>query len=217
VQVTLAPELPGGLDAVRRLVSAGVAVAVGHTEAGWDEASAAFDAGASLVTHAFNAMPGLGHRAPGPLGAALARDGVTIEAIADGVHVHPALIRVLMDAAPRRVALITDAMAAAGSGGGRYLLGALDVDVTDGVARLAGDGTIAGSTLTQDAALRTAVAAGVSLPVAVEALTGAPARAIARDDLGALAPGRLADAVLLDARLTVRGVWTAGANLDLTA
>ena len=113
-QVTIAPELPGALDAVRRFVSAGVVVAVGHTVATDDQAQAAFDAGATLLTHAFNAMPGLHHRAPGPIGAAIADDRVTLELILDGVHVHPVVADTLFRAAPGRVALITDAMGATG-------------------------------------------------------------------------------------------------------
>lgn len=209
-QITLAPELPGGLDAVRRAVAAGTAVAVGHTGADAEATAAAFDAGATILTHAFNAMPGLHHRLPGPVGAALADRRVTLEAIADGVHLHPEIVRMLCAAAPRRVALVTDAMAAAGAAEGDYLLGGLDVTVREGVARIAGTDTIAGSTLTQDAALRVAVGAGAPLAVAVEALTATPARAIGRPDLGRLSPGAVGDLVLLSSDLQVRGVWIAG-------
>lgn len=209
-QVTLAPELPGGLDAIRRMVAAGAAAAVGHTSASRDMATEAFDAGASVLTHAFNAMRGLKHREPGPVGAALADERVVIEVIADGVHLHPDVIRVIFASAPSRVALVTDAMAAAGSVDGEYSLGGLDVEVREGVARLAEGGAIAGSTLTQDVALRVAVAAGAPLAVAVRALTSTPAAAVGRPDLGTLAVGALADAVLLDESLHVRRVWTAG-------
>ncbi|MET0813436.1 MAG: N-acetylglucosamine-6-phosphate deacetylase [Microbacterium sp.] len=209
-QVTIAPELPGGLDAVRAVVAAGAVAAVGHTDASMDAASRAFDAGATLLTHAFNAMPGLAHRAPGPVGAATADERVTLEIIADGVHVDPEVVRIAFAAAPGRIALVTDAMAAAGSTDGRYVLGDLDVDVVDGVARLAGGGSIAGSTLLHDAALRNAVSFGVPLADAVEALTRTPARVLGRDDLGRLEPGCLADAVLLDDDLVVRAVWVAG-------
>lgn len=209
-QVTLAPELPGGLDAVRRIVDAGVVAAVGHTAADAALATAAFDAGATVLTHAFNAMPGLHHRFPGPVGAALADDRVVLEIIADGVHLHPDIVRIAASAAAGRVALVTDAMAAAGAADGTYRLGALDVEVAGGVAHVVGTDTIAGSTLTQDAALRVAVAAGVPLVAAVQALTKTPARVLGRDDLGALEPGRLADAVLLTADLRVAGVWLAG-------
>ncbi len=209
-QVTLAPELPGGLDAVRAVVAAGAVAAVGHTSAGREAATRAFDAGATLVTHAFNAMPGMNHREPGPVGAATADPRVTLEIIADGVHVDGEVVRIAFAAAPGRIALVTDAMAAAGAADGRYELGSLEVDVVDGVARLTIDGSIAGSTLTQDAALRNAVGYGVALPDAVEALTRTPARVLGRDDLGRLEPGCLADAVLLDADLAVVKVWVAG-------
>jgi len=207
VQVTLAPELPGGHDAIAQLAAAGVVVAVGHTDADVEATRRAFDAGATLLTHAFNAMPGLHHRAPGPVGAATGDPRVTLEVIADGVHLHPDVIRMLFAAAPGRIALVTDAMAAAGAADGTYLLGSLSVTVDAGVARLA-DGTIAGSTLTQDAALRTAVAAGVALPDAVAALTATPARTIGRPELGSLAVGAVADAVLLSADLHVRRVFS---------
>lgn len=212
-QVTIAPELPGGLDAIRAIVAAGAAAAVGHTSADAAQARAAFDAGATILTHAFNAMPSLHHRHPGPVAAAASDPRVTLEVIADGVHLDPEIVRIAFAAAPGRIALVTDAMAAAGSADGRYELGSLAVDVVDGVARLAQGGSIAGSTLTQDAALRLSVGAGVALPDAVAALTSTPARAIGRSgELGSLAPGMTADAVLLSADLRVRGVWVAGAQ-----
>jgi N-acetylglucosamine-6-phosphate deacetylase len=209
-QLTLAPELPGGLDAVRRAVDAGTAVAVGHTGADAEATAAAFDAGASILTHAFNAMPGLHHRLPGPVGAALADPRVTLEAIADGVHLHPEIVRMLCAAAPGRVALVTDAMAAAGAAEGEYVLGGLAVTVRDRVVRITGADTIAGSTLTQDVALRVAVDAGVPLAAAVQALTATPARAVGRTDLGRLSSGAFGDLVLLSSDLQVRSVWTAG-------
>jgi len=211
-QITIAPELPGGMDAVRAFSAAGVAVAVGHTGADYDQALAAFDAGASILTHAFNAMPGVHHRSPGPVAAAARSPGVTLEVVNDGVHVHPEVVRMAFAAAPGRVALVTDAMAAAGAADGDYLLGPLEVEVRDGVARLAGGGSIAGSTLTLDDALRRAVRE-VGLPVAeaVRAVTETPAAAVGRGhDLGRLRPGYAADAVLLDADFRVRRVWVAG-------
>lgn len=212
-QVTIAPELPGGMDAVRALSAAGVAVAVGHTAADYDQALAAFDAGASILTHAFNAMPGLHHRAPGPVAAAARTPGVTLEIVNDGVHVHPEIVRIAFASAPGRVALITDAMAAAGSADGDYRLGGLDVEVREGVARLAAGGSIAGSTLTPDDALRRAVLeVGIPVAEAVRAVTSTPAAAVGRGgDLGRLLPGYAADAVLLDADFAVRQVWSAGA------
>jgi N-acetylglucosamine-6-phosphate deacetylase len=222
-QVTIAPELPGALDAITALADAGMVVAVGHTEADEEQARAAFDRGARLLTHAFNAMPGIGHRSPGPVVAAIRDERVTAELILDGVHVHPDVARLLLDAAAGRVALITDAMAAAGAADGSYRIGSLDVAVVDGVARLAGHdgaargeiGAIAGSTLTQDQALRLATRrCGLSLRAAVTALTWVPARVLGLGHLlGRLAPGYAADAVLLDDACAVRAVWGAGRRL----
>ncbi len=209
-QVTIAPELPGAVDAIARFVAAGVVTAVGHTGADHAVARRAFDAGATVLTHAFNAMPGIHHRAPGPVVAAMRDPRVTLELIADGVHVDGELIGVVFAAAGGRVALVTDAMAAAGAGDGCYGLGGLAVTVVGGVARLDAGGTIAGSTLTQDAALRLVVGTGVPLATAVAALTSTPARAIGRPDLGRVSVGSLADAVLLDDDLQVRRVWVDG-------
>lgn len=214
-QVTIAPELDGSLDAIRRLVDAGVVAAVGHTTCSGDVARAAFDAGATALTHAFNAMPGIHHREPGPIMAALADERVTLELILDGVHVAPAVAGLLLRAAPGRVALVTDAMAAAGSADGRYRLGSLEADVRDGIARLAGTDTIAGSTLTQDRALRIAVReVGLALPDAVAALTVVPARALGVGDrLGLLRAGSAADVVALTPGLAVSRVWAAGVEV----
>jgi N-acetylglucosamine-6-phosphate deacetylase len=211
-QITLAPELDSALDAITQLSDSGVAVAVGHTSADYAQTLAAFDAGALLLTHAFNAMHGIHHRAPGPIAAAISRKSVTLEVINDGVHVHPDVVKILFASAPGRVALITDAMAAAGSTDGRYLLGSLAVTVTAGVARLSDSGAIAGSTLTMDAAVRRAITeVGLTIPQAVAAATIVPARAIGRaGDLGSLAAGFAADAVLLDADFRVQALWAAG-------
>lgn len=207
-QITIAPERPGGLEAIRLIAESGTAAAVGHTDADAEITAAAFDAGATILTHAFNAMPPIHHRAPGPVLAAAADPRVTLEGIADNVHLHPYVIRLLFDSAPGRVALVTDAMAAAGSADGHYDLGAVKVTVTDGIARADDTGSIAGSTLTQDVALRRTVDAGVGLAEAVLALTATPAHAIGfGESLGALRSGFVGDAVLLDAELAVRGVW----------
>jgi N-acetylglucosamine-6-phosphate deacetylase len=216
-QVTLAPELPGGLDAVRAFVRAGTAVAVGHTQADYDIARHAFDAGASILTHAFNAMRGIHHRAPGPVSAAIDDSRVSIELIGDGTHVDESVARILASAAPGRICLVTDAMAAAGKGDGDYLLGSLGVRVTDGIARLLEGDSIAGSTLTMDAALRFAVTGlRLSLADAVDAVTSNPARALAlADRFGSLGVGYPADAVLLDRSLAVQRVWADGLELAI--
>jgi len=213
-QLTIAPELPGAMTAIDALVASGVTVAIGHTDADYDLARAAFDRGARLLTHAFNAMPGIHHRAPGPVVAAFDDERIGLEVILDGEHVHPAVARMAFRCAPGRIALVTDAMAAAGSVDGDYRLGSVEVRVRDGVARLAGGAAIAGSTVTQDAALRRAIGAGIDQVEAVTALTRTPARVLGLGDrLGLLAPGFAADAVLLDADWAVESVWGAGARL----
>ncbi|SFR72666.1 N-acetylglucosamine 6-phosphate deacetylase [Agromyces sp. CF514] len=214
-QVTIAPEHDGAEAAISRFVDAGVRVAVGHTGADFETALAAFEAGASLLTHAFNGMRGIHHRTPGPVVAAMHAPHVTLEVINDGVHVHPDVVRLAFAGAPGRVALITDAMAATGSADGRYILGSLEVDVVDGVARLADGGSIAGSTLTLDVALQRAVAvSGLPLHTAIAALTEVPAAALGRaHDLGRLEAGYAADAVLLSDDLEVERVWGAGIRL----
>jgi N-acetylglucosamine-6-phosphate deacetylase len=212
-QLTIAPELEGAFEAIDVLVEAGVAVAIGHTEADFALAQESFDRGARILTHAFNAMNGIHHRAPGPIVAAFEDERVTIELILDGLHVHPDVAGMAFRAAPGRIALVTDAMAAAGASDGDYPLGTLNVTVRDGLAVLRGTDTIAGSTLTLDAALRNAVElAGVHPVDAIAALTAVPARALGLDHrLGRLATGYAADAVILDSGLHVERVWVNGA------
>lgn len=211
-QITIAPELPNALEAIDVLVAAGVVVAVGHTEATFDEARAAFDRGARLVTHVFNAMPGIHHREPGPVVAAFEDERVAIELILDGEHVHPDVAALAFTSAPGRVALVSDAMAAAGFHDGDYTLGSLTVAVRGGQAMLRGTDTIAGSTLTLDRALRTAIGRAQLDPrTAVEALTLTPARVLGLEHRhGLLAPGFVADAVALGHDWQVTGVWAAG-------
>jgi N-acetylglucosamine-6-phosphate deacetylase len=214
-QLTIAPELPGALEVITELAAAGVTVAVGHTEASFEQTRDAFDAGARMLTHTFNAMPGIHHRAPGPVLAALEDSRVTLELILDGRHVHPEVARLLFGDAPGRVALITDAMAAAAADDGDYRLGSLNVTVRDGLAVLSGTSTIAGSTLTQNVALQLALSeVGLEPAVAVAALTAVPARALGLGDrFGLLEPGYAADAVALAADGAVTHVWANGRQL----
>jgi N-acetylglucosamine-6-phosphate deacetylase len=208
-QMTLAPELPGAREAISCLVEAGVVVALGHTAADYDTARAAFDNGATLLTHAFNGMPGIHHRAPGPVLAAFDNPDVTLEIINDGRHVAASVIRLAFGAAPGRIALVSDAMAAAGAADGDYRLGTRDVTVRDGTATLAGTDTLAGSTLTLDDALRRAIAAGIEPTDAVAALTSTPAGVLGLGDrFGQLRPGYAADLVVLDDAWTVQRVIT---------
>ncbi|MDN5655555.1 MAG: N-acetylglucosamine-6-phosphate deacetylase [Kocuria sp.] len=196
-QVTLAPELDEDLAVTRYLVGQGVRVAVGHTDAGYETAMRAFDAGASILTHAFNAMNGIHHRHPGPVIAAMESSHVVAEVIADGVHIAPEVVAMLFRAMPGRVVLITDAMSATGQSDGDYRLGSLDVRVDDGIARLTtpdgSQGAIAGSTLTMDQAVRTVVEAGIDLDEALTAATTRPARAVGLNPWAAGLPLRLLD------------------------
>lgn len=218
--VTLAPELPGALPAIRRLAAAGVTVALGHTGARPDDVLAAVDAGATLVTHLFNGMPPLHSRAPGPVAGALeaaATGRVVVELIADGVHLDDATVRLVFSLlGPQRVALVTDAMAAAGMPDGRYSLGGLDVLVAAGVARLAGGGedgeppSIAGGTRHLIEVVQRVVAAGVPLAAAVRAASTTPAAVLGDARIGALEPGRRADLAVVDEALAPVAVLRAG-------
>lgn len=211
--VTLATELPGGIDSVRLLVEHGVIAAIGHTDATYEQTVEAIDAGATVATHLFNAMPPLGHRAPGPIAALLEDERVTVELINDGTHLHPAALELAFHrAGAGRVAFITDAMDAAGFGDGVYQLGPLEVEVKDGVARLAVGGSIAGSTLTLDTAFKRAATID-RLPVTdiVRAISANPAKLLGvYDRVGSLEPGKDADLVILDADFAIAGVLRRG-------
>ncbi|WP_404959394.1 N-acetylglucosamine-6-phosphate deacetylase [Streptomyces sp. 147326] len=210
---TLATELPGGLDSVRLLAEHGVIAAIGHTDATYEQTRAAIDAGATVATHLFNAMPPLAHREPGPIAALLEDERITVELINDGTHLHPAALELAFHhAGAHRVALITDAMDAAGFGDGTYHLGPLEVEVKEGVARLVEGGSIAGSTLTLDTAFKRSVTLD-KLPVesVVQAISANPAKLLGLyDEIGSLEPGKYADLVVLDAAFDVRGVMRRG-------
>ncbi|TXS09603.1 N-acetylglucosamine-6-phosphate deacetylase [Streptomyces sp. wa22] len=211
--VTLATELPGGIESVRLLAEHGVIAAVGHTDATYEQTVEAIDAGATVATHLYNAMPAIGHRAPGPIAALLEDERVTVELINDGTHLHPAALELAYHhAGAGRVALITDAMDAAGAGDGFYELGPLAVEVRGGVARLVEGGSIAGSTLTLDTAFRRAVTID-RIPVedVVRSISANPARLLGLDDrVGSLDPGKDADLVVLDADFVLKGVMRQG-------
>ncbi len=210
--LTIAPELAGAEAVIAAATDRGVVVSIGHTEATWAQARAAFDAGARHLTHLGNAMAGIDRRDPGPIGAALTDERVTVEVIADGQHVHPALLALAAAAAPERLVAITDAISATGLADGAHRLGELHVTVAGGRAVLTDQPrTLAGSVLTMDRAVATLIAAGVAPADAIRAATATPARVLARGDdpapRGALAPGHRADLVVLD------GGWGAVATV----
>ncbi len=207
---TLAPERPGGLAAIRRLVEGGVLVGVGHSDATAEQTEAAADAGARLVTHLFNAMRPLHHREPGVIGQGLVDPRLTCGLIADLHHVAAPVCRLAFAAAPGRIVLVTDAVAAAGMPPGTYDLGGQQVSVDSlGLPRRP-DGTIAGSGLRLDAAVANVVAAGVDLRSAVDAATRLPADILGRPDLGRIEVGATADLVWLGDDLSARATWLAG-------
>ncbi|USQ80883.1 N-acetylglucosamine-6-phosphate deacetylase [Ornithinimicrobium faecis] len=223
VMVTLAPERAGALEAIRWLTGRGVRVAVGHTDATYDQTRAAIEAGASVATHLYNGARPPHHREPGPSVALLEDPQVFIESIVDGAHLHPAVVRATARSAGERWVLVTDAMAAALMGDGSYQLGTLGVDVVDGIARVrqgraegaeTAGGVMAGSTLSLSRAVRNAVECGVPLVEAVHAATAAPAAAMGWTDVGRLEAGRRADLVGLDEQLGVQDVMRQGVWVD---
>lgn len=195
--VTIAPELPGAEAAIRRLAMDGVRVNVGHTGADYETARRALDWGADGVTHLFNAMPPLHHRNPGPVGLALTDPRLYVEIIADGVHIHPAVVAMAFRAVPGRMVAVTDAVSAVGRGPGRHHLGELTVEVDGAAVRLPG-GTLAGSILTMDRAWRNLASWGVGPAERIGALSEAPARRFGWTDRGRLEVGARADWVVLD-------------------
>ena len=207
--VTLAPELPGADVLIDLLQAHGVTVSCGHTDANAREANAAFDLGVHTVTHLFNAMRPFNHRDPGIAGVALARDDVIVQVIVDGVHLAPDTAKLIWRIGGGRVALVTDAMAGAGTGDGSYSLGGLEVEIRDGVAR-GPDGVLAGSSLTMIEAVRNLHELGVPLADALDAATAVPASVIGATDVGRIEVGSLADVVVLDDNLEVERVLVGG-------
>lgn len=211
--VDVAPELPGAVEFTRR-ASEKCRVSVAHTAAGYDQAAAVFDAGATHLTHLFNAMSGIHHRHPGPIGAASERENVTAELICDGIHVHPSAVRMAFRLFPGRICLISDALRCCGMADGSYSLGGQEILLTGGVARLTG-GAIAGSAADLYQCMRRAVSFGIPREQAVWAATALPARVIGREsETGAIADGRAADFVICGGELEPEAVYLGGKRLE---
>ena len=209
--MTVAPEIPGGLDLVRWLASHGVAPSMGHSVATLEEARAGYAAGGRTTTHLFNAMTGIVHHAPGLAVAALTDDAAYVELIADGHHVHPSIWPIILRTKPAdRLILVSDALAIAGMGEGRSLSGGLDVEVRGSRLTLAGTDTLAGSVIALDSAVRNLVRSGLSLPVASAAASRNPLALLGITDRGRLAVGQRADLVELDDDLQVVRVASSG-------
>lgn len=204
--VTIAPELPGGLELMAYLKEQGVIIAVAHSDATYEEAKVAFAAGASHVTHCFNGMRPIHHRDPGLVVAAFEENHVSLQAIVDQVHLHPAILRMMHRLkGPEKIVLITDALQAMGLGDGNYVFGGHQVTVSEGVARLS-DGTLASSTVTMNEALRHTVDNGLSLVDAVQMASATPANILRLEGKGTIQSGYDADLVLLDQDFQVQ--WT---------
>ena len=215
--LTLAPELPGALELIAAARQAGLVVSLGHTDANYEQARAAIEAGATHAAHVYNAMRPFSHRGTGIIGAVLTSPEVSAELIADGVHVDEAAMRMLIGLkTPERVILVSDAISATGMPDGKYRLGMFQVNVKGGVAR-SSEGKLAGSTLTLDRALRNIVALGVPLGSALRMVTANPAQQIGLGSRkGVLAAGADADLVFLDDKLEVSGVMTRGVGLPVS-
>jgi N-acetylglucosamine-6-phosphate deacetylase len=209
--VTIAPELPGGIDLVRDLVKHGHRVSIGHSGATYDEARAAIEAGATHATHLFNRMSLPTSRAPGVVGAVLESNAVTAELICDGHHVHPSLVSTAIRVkSPSRVIAITDGTAAAGlPTGSRARLGDRTIIAGDRTALLE-DGTLAGSILTMDGAFRMLRGLGWTLPEVARMCATTPADALGLRDTGAITPGNVADLVVFDRDFRVRQTYIGG-------
>ena len=211
--VDVAPELPGAVEFTRR-ASEKCRVSVAHTAAGYDQAAAVFDAGATHLTHLFNALSGIHHRHPGPIGAASERENVTAELICDGIHVHPSAVRMAFRLFPGRICLISDALRCCGMADGSYSLGGQEILLSGGVARLTG-GAIAGSAADLYQCMRRAVSFGIPREQAVWAATALPARVIGREsETGAIADGRAADFVICGGGLEPEAVYLGGKRLE---
>jgi N-acetylglucosamine-6-phosphate deacetylase len=208
---TVAPDIPGGLELIGWLRERGVRVSIGHSAADLPTALAGYDAGGTTTTHLFNAMTGIEHRAPGVAVAALTRDDVYVELIADGEHVHPSLWPIITRTKPTdRLLLVSDALALAGMGDGRITIAGLEIEVRGQRCMIVGSGTLAGSVIALDTAVRNLVGSGSTLPAAVAAASRNPLEMLGITDRGRIAVGQRADIVELTDDLAVRRVMRGG-------
>jgi len=214
VRITLAPELDGALEAVRLFTSAGWKVSVGHTQATAEETRSALEAGATDITHAFNAMNGITGRETGPVGAAVSNAGVFIEVIADGEHLSPEVLRLLFAAIPERLVIVSDSISAAGEKDGLNRLGEVPISILNGVARTS-SGRLAGSTKSLSWAVRYLVkTCGVDPSDAIRAASQNPSRAVSQfHRFGSLTPGSTGDLILWSQDLIPLRVWRSGVEM----
>ena len=212
--VDIAPELPGAAEFALRAAKL-CAVSVAHTAASYEEAAAVYKAGASHLTHLYNAMAPLLHREPGPIGAASERENVTAELICDGYHVHPSAVRAAFRLFPGRICLISDALRCAGMADGEYELGGQRIFLRDGTARLE-NGSLAGSSANLFACMRNAVRFGVSPAEAVLSASLRPAKVVGQEkQAGSIAPGKFADFLVCDEDWNLRAVFLNGIEVRL--
>ena len=205
----VAAELPGAVKFAEK-ASKLCTVSIAHTDCTYEEASAVFDAGASHLTHLYNAMPGIHHRKPGPIGAGSERENVVAELICDGQHIHPSAVRMAFRLFPGRICLISDALRCCGMPDGQYTLGGQDVWLENNLARLA-DGTIAGSATNLYLCMQKAISFGIPMEQAIRSATIIPARQIGREaEIGSIEPGKLADFVVCAPDLTPKAVYLGG-------
>lgn len=211
--VDVAAELPGAVEFTEK-ASRLCTVSIAHTDCTYEEASAVFDAGASHLTHLYNAMPGIHHRKPGPIGAGSERENVVAELICDGQHIHPSAVRMAFKLFPGRICLISDALRCCGMPDGQYTLGGQDVFLQNCVARLA-DGTIAGSATNLYDCMRKAVEFGIPKEQAILSATSVPAKELGQEaEIGEISSGKLADFVVCDEELNRKHVYLSGTQLD---
>ena len=206
--VDVAPELPGAVKFTEKAVKL-CTVSVAHTDARYEEAKAVFDAGATHLTHLYNAMPGVHHRQPGPIGAASEQEFVIAELICDGLHVHESAVRMAFKLFPGRICLVSDSLRCCGMPDGQYELGGQEVFLKDGIAKLA-DGTIAGSATNLFDCMKKAISFGIPKEQAILAATAIPAKQIGRTEIGVIAPGKLADFVVCADSFEIVSVYIGG-------